>query len=50
MKKNYTIILRVSAEDKKLLQEKAKKCGMSVSQLLRFLGLRVNIREINGYV
>jgi len=38
-RRNYMILVRVSKEEKRELQEKAKKCGQSVAGLLRSLAL-----------
>jgi hypothetical protein len=50
MKKNYTINIRLSKEEKDIMLEKAKKCGLKLGQYLRFLGLRTNIREVSEKV
>lgn len=44
MKKNYTLTLRVSKEEKEKIEAKAELAGMSVSALLRFLSLKTILR------
>lgn len=42
-KRDILINLRVSPEEKKILERKAKKCGQSLSAYLRTVGLDKNI-------
>jgi len=46
MKKNYQINIPVSREEKKKIEFKAERCGLSVSAFIRFLALRSQIKDI----
>jgi hypothetical protein len=42
-KRDTPITIRVTSEEKKMLERKAKKCGQSLSAYLRTVGLNKNI-------
>ena len=46
--KKDTIILRVSTWEKRTIEEKAKKIGLSVSSYLRFLALNDLDQEVKN--
>jgi len=43
MKKNYSILVPVTKDEKKIIENKAKKFGMSTATYLRFLALKVQL-------
>ena len=48
MKRNHKILLKVSKQEKAKIKLKAEQSGLSVSEFIRFLCLRTNIREVKG--
>lgn len=46
MKKNHSIVIRLSKEQLDKIKAKAEKVGMSISDFIRFLALKTNIREV----
>lgn len=46
MKKNHSIIIRLSLEQLETIKKKAERVGMSVSDFIRFLALKTNIKEV----
>jgi len=51
MKKNSSIHIKISSEQKTILKEKAEKCGLSLSSYILFIILNTNpiIQENNNY-
>lgn len=46
MKKNHSIVIRLTKEQLDKVKSKAERVGMSISDFIRFLALKTNIKEI----
>lgn len=46
MKKNHSIVIRLSKEQLEKIKVKAERVGMSISDFIRFLALKTNIKEV----
>jgi len=46
MKRNHDLIIKVTAEEKAKIKKKAQACGLNLSSFVRFIALRLEVRQV----